>query len=241
MRIEGNGFGDELSLFDFYGDRWQLTYDKCLVSVGELSLAGAGTTPVHPPPDYQIFDMAQDTDRTGFLVHAADVPIGSYDEIGYFIAPSPDPTRGHATAEDVARMRDGGYAIWLEGTAERDGVAKHFAWGFSTRTGHTRCETGAVVAATGTAAAAIFIQPDVLFAADLSYDWTSSDPVLTFDLVAAADTDDDGEITRAELEAMNIQGDPRYQLGDRTEITDLWSFLEQQATTIGRGAGRCAD
>ncbi|MEZ4472315.1 MAG: hypothetical protein R3F60_16270 [bacterium] len=64
---------------------------------------------------------------------------------------------------------------------------------------------------------------------------------MAFDLIAAADADGDGLVTEAELAAVDISTQERYQVGSRP-ISDLWRFIEQQATTVGHidGEGHCA-
>lgn len=222
---------------DVFVDGWTLTFDRFLVSVGELTLAQAGEPEGAEEPRYQIFDLAQPSGGAGFSVTSAQVPAGAYDGLRYHIAPAADAIAGDATEEDVQRMRDGGLSIYVEGQAERAGVVKRFAWGFATRTDYAHCKSTAVVADGGVATAQLTVHGDHLFYDDLF----SPTPNVTFDLFAAADADADGEITRAELEATDIRPLSNYQVGDLIEIHDLWSFLEQQTTTIGHidGEGHC--
>lgn len=83
----------------------------------------------------------------------------------------------------------------------------------------------------------ITIHGDHLFYDDLF----SETPNVAFDLIAAADKDGDGVITELELRKLDIRAQDRYQVGDLTAITDLWSFIEQQTTTLGHfnGEGHC--
>ena len=72
-------------------------------------------------------------------------------------------------------------------------------------------------------------------------------PNVAFDLIAAADDagdgDGDGDVTRAELEATDITGEARYGVGNATDVTDLWAFIDRQASTVGHidGEGHCAE
>ena len=55
---------------------------------------------------------------------------------------------------------------------------------------------------------------------------------MRFDLIAAADGDGDGDITQAELEAVDLRPLENYQVGS-TGITDLWKFVFDLPSTLG--------
>lgn len=213
-----------------FSDDWAVTFDQFLISVGEVTLAGAPLS--DQAQRYQIFDLARPSGGDGFPIgagaHALTDPA-----VGYIIAPSPAAVAGNATAADLDLMTKGGHAIHIVGRATRGdapGVTKTFTWSFATRTVYSACDIE------GASDVQLTIHGDHLFYDDLF----SADPALAFDLIAAAD-DGDGDITEAELRALDITTQPRYQVGDLTEITDLWRFIEQQTTTLGHinGEGHC--
>ena len=71
-------------------------------------------------------------------------------------------------------------------------------------------------------------------------DLFSETPNVAFTLIADADADNDGEVSRAELEAVDLRPLPNYQVGS-TDIVDLWHFIEHLTTTLGHidGEGHC--
>lgn len=237
LRIWGEAYIEEQIPAAAFVDGWTLTYDAFLVSVGALRLARAGQAADAEAPEFRIFDLARPSGGAGFPVLTAAVSAGAYADLGYAIAPSAAAVAGDASAADVQRMRDGGLSVYVAGRAERAGVVKTFAWGFATETRYSHCASTAVVEDGGEATAQITVHGDHLFYDDLF----SSAPAVTFDLIAGADADGDGDVTQAELVAVDIRPLANYQVGDRIEITDLWRFIEQQTTTIGHidGEGHC--
>lgn len=237
VSVYGEEFIEDTIPADAFVDGWTVTFDKFLVSVGDITLAQAGSAPAASEPRFQIFDISQTSNGAGFPVTAALVDAGAYDDLGFRIAPSKNAVAGNASEADAALMRDGGLSVYAAGKAERAGATVRFAWGFATNTHYTRCESTAVVGAGETAAAQLTIHGDHLFYDDLF----SAEPNVAFDLIAAADTDADGEVTQAELAATDIRALANYQVGDLTEIVDLWAFIEQQTTTLGHidGEGHC--
>ncbi len=107
---------------------------------------------------------------------------------------------------------------------------------FDTDTTYVNCETDQKLEDGGQATSQITIHADHLFYDDL----VSDDPNVAFDLVASADTDGDGNVTEAELAALDISGEDRYQVGD-LPVTDLWGFISAQTKTLGHidGEGHC--
>lgn len=97
-------------------------------------------------------------------------------------------------------------------------------------------ESKAVVEAAAPATVQLTIHGDHLFADDLF----SETPSVRFDLYASADTNGDGDITQAELKAVDLRPLENYQVGG-TGITDLWNFIEHLTTSLGHidGEGHC--
>lgn len=123
--------------------------------------------------------------------------------------------------------------VELEGSAEKGGVTKTFDWAFASTTHYSHCDTTTNVKRDETATFQITVHADHLFYDSL----VSEQPQLLFEPLADADTDDDGELTQAELADTDIGA---YDPGNE-DISDLWSFLVAQQRTLGHvdGEGHC--
>ena len=214
-------------------DGWAITFDRFLIVVQDIEVRGAETVAA---PEARVFDLAKPSSGGGHRVFDRAAAAGTYDALDYRVAPSREPAVGNATTDDVALMAAEGYSIYVEGRAEKDGTTLTFNWGFDTDTRYTACETQATVADGGTGRSQLTIHADHLLYDDLD----SETPQVVFGLIASADADGDGAITPAELAAVDITGETRYQVGSR-DITDLWGFLGAQAHTVGHidGEGHC--
>ncbi len=211
-------------------DGWEITFDRFLVAVDGIAADGVALTGPF------VFDLRPDSAGAGHPIGTIDVEAGVVEILDYEVGPAAADASGNASAEDVAAMASAGYSIWVAGRAVRQDMTVAFEWGFATKTSYVACETQQDVAADGEATSQITIHADHLFYDDLD----SSDPNVAIDLVAAADADGDGTVTEAELRAVDITGETRYQVGSR-DVSDLWSFIEVQTTTVGHidGEGHC--
>jgi hypothetical protein len=235
IRIYGEEFAEDGIPADVFGDGWEMRFDKVLISVGEAHAATADDDPALSAAAYQVFDLAQASDGEGYLVASGEVPGGAYDVVGFRVAADGDAVAGNAEADDVELMIDGELALYVEGNATKDDVTKSFAWGFTGATRYDACEGTAEIDGTS-AATVLTIHMDHLFYDDLF----SEEPNVAFDLVAAADTDDDDEVTADELAALDISTEERYQVGS-TGIDNLFDFIAYQTGTVGHidGEGHC--
>ncbi|MBK7829112.1 hypothetical protein [Nannocystis sp.] len=236
VRIYGEEYIEEGLPVEIFVDGWSLRYDKFLVSVGGVAVAEKGSEPGLREPAFQVFDLTRASDGAGQEVASELVSLGRYDDTSFTIAPAADATAGNASAEDLALMVDGGFSVYVAGTATKGDVSKHFAWGFATHTDYSECESLADVRGGQPAVVQLTIHGDHLLYDDLY----SKTPNVTFTLVAEADADNDGEVSQAELEAVDLRPLPNYQVGS-TDIVDLWHFIEHLTTTLGHidGEGHC--
>ena len=220
---------------DVFVDGWALRYEKFLVSVGEVEAQRDGVEGGLSEPNYQVFDLTRPSEGAGQRVASEPVVDGRYDATQFVIGPAADALAGNASAADLETMRAGGYSLYAAGQATKGDVTMRFAWGFATRTRYTACESLAEVGG-APARIELTIHGDHLFYDDLF----SSTPNISFDLVANADADGDGEVTQAELLAVDLRPLANYQVGS-TDIVDLWHFIEQKTTTVGHidGEGHC--
>jgi hypothetical protein len=121
----------------------------------------------------------------------------------------------------------------VEGLAEKDGVAKTFSWLFDAPTRYEHCQTTTEVKQDETTSFQITVHADHLFYDSL----VSEEPQLSFQPLADADADADGEVTQAELAEQDIGP---YDPGN-LDLSDQWSFLVAQHRTLGHvdGEGHC--
>ena len=106
-------------------------------------------------------------------------------------------------------------------------------WTFTSSTRYSGCEANISLADGATASFELTIHADHLLYDSL----VSSEPALRFDHYAAADADDDGVISQAELELASVGA---LDVGN-TGVETLWGYLEAQITTLGHanGEGHC--
>ncbi|MDC0723045.1 hypothetical protein [Nannocystis bainbridge] len=225
--VYGEEFIEEGIPTAIFSDGWSVSFDKFLVSVGDIRVADQPLGEEDEP--YRIFDLAQASDGAGFPIIDGTITAEN-PSADYVVGPSSDVIAGNATEDDVALMKTGGHSIYVEGKATRGGESLNFIWGFSTRTRYSGCDLA------GSTDVQLTIHADHLFYDDLF----AENPKVAFDLIAASD-DGDGELTADDLRGVDITTQERYQVGNLTNITDLWSFVEQLTATLGHinGEGHC--
>lgn len=236
VRIYGEAYIEEGLPADIFSDGWSVRYEKFLVSVGGVAVAEKGSGPALSLAGFQVFDLAKASDGAGQEVGSDLVPLGRYDDTSFTIAADAKATAGNASDADLKLMIDGKFSVYVAGTASKGKDSKKFGWGFSTHTDYSACESLAEVKGGQPAVVQLTIHGDHLLYDDLF----SETPNVTFELIASADKDNDGEVTRAELEAVDLRPLENYQVGS-TDIVDLWHFIEHLTTTIGHidGEGHC--
>lgn len=156
--------------------------------------------------DTQTLDLTQASEGRGQLVGRATAPTGEYEDGRYTIA----------------------QAI-VEGEASQGESTKSFSWTFSEAVAYADCEAVTEIPRDGVGEFQITVHADHLFYDSLA----SEEPGLAFGPLAAADADDDGVITQAELEAAGLGA---YDPGN-FDVDNLWDFLVAQAGTMGHVNG----
>ena len=161
-------------------------------------------------PDMPALDISVSTGGEGQALSSAMVDGGHYDGSSYTLS------QVHAT-----------------GSTTLGDVTKSFDWTFEAVTDYTGCETENSVDG-DTSTFEITVHADHLFYDSL----VAEEPAVVFAPLAAADSDEDGVITRAELEAADIGA---YDPGSDDSVTNLWQYLEAQSSTLGHvnGEGHC--
>ena len=233
-------------------DGWTLTYDKFLVAFHGITLANDRGETAATMSGSLLVDNKPEGRKD--LVTFTDVPSGAWNRVSYQIKPAlADSGLVSAQPADRDLMVTNGYSIYVSGAATKPDsgqtISKTFRWGFTTATQYSECQQaaesgqaiqGVVIPAGGTDVSELTTHGDHLY-----YDrlMASPDPAvktsLRFDEKAAADTDGDGEITLAELEATPI--DVRKYNPSGLPAANLGAFMTALARTIGhfRGEGEC--
>lgn len=229
-------------------DGWTVSYDKFLVNFQNIVVANAAGEMAASMASSTLFDNTQPGVKT--IVEFDDVPAQSWDRVSYEIAPVTASTEldDGVPQADKDLMLAGGYSLYVSATATKGDVQKTFAWGFAIGTRYNEChseqdgrdESGVVVTNNGSLEAQLTTHGDHLFYDRLQ---ASPDPAirtsLRFDTLAAADANDDGDITLAELEATPL--DVRLYDPSGLGAANFGAFVTSLARTVGhfRGEGEC--
>jgi len=213
-------------------DGYEIVFDEFLIALSGVALVDGNGDAVATVQGQQVFDLS----ATGpHQVGTTDVLATHYDRVYMTVAPASGAVAGNASDDQVAFMNDGGLSISATGTASLAADSYTFSWDFTTDT-HYACEPDLTIADGGEGATELTMHGDHLFYDDLE----DPDAAVTFGVLAAADADADGEITRAELEAVDVAL-TGYGVGQYSDVQDLWSFVSHLTRTLGHidGEGHC--
>jgi hypothetical protein len=231
-------------------DGWSIKYAKFLVVIGNIKVQDASGGVAFELRGTKLVDHTKVGRKT--LVSVPNVAAKAWSRVSYEI-PTIDSNTELAGASDAdkALMIKGGYSIYIEGSASKGAVTKSYKWGFQTATLFDRCkaqkqegkdEVEGVVVKTGiTDSIELTIHGDHFYYDDLQ----SVDAVVRFDNIAAADTNNDTEVTLDELSRVKLAAIPtekgKYGTGSASGIADLGAFVAALSRTIGhyRGEGEC--
>lgn len=231
-------------------DGWTVRYGKFLIVIADVAVAEEGKSPVAKLATPKLFDMHAPGEKA--VVAFADLPGKPYTHVSYAVSPATGAVElgAGATEADKQIMVTGGYSLYVEGTATKGTRVKSFAWGFKTSTLYDRCKgeisgketDGVVVTNGGDDNVQLTIHGDHLFYDDLQ----SPEAKIRLDNIAAADADNDGNVTLEELGAVQLADKTKitagpYGTGSASGINDLRAFVEALSRTVGhfRGEGEC--
>lgn len=241
--VYGEEFIEEGIPSDVFSDGWSMTFDKFIVSIGNVAgMAGEDGKEVGDP-QFRLVDLAQPSGGEGYELASLSAPGGNYDHYGYQLKADASATAVNVDAGDASAMNAAGYSIWIKGSATKGGVAKTFDWGFKMKLTYAHCDLMGSIDG-NTLVAQATIHADHLFYDDA----VSEEPDVAFQLVADADTNGDNAVSLEELAAVDIRAQARYQVGSIKDptgatITNLRQYVEHQAVTVGHinGEGHCED
>lgn len=221
-------------------DGWQITFHKFLIVLGGLQIASKDGTQGPSYPDLRLFDLHKKGPHS--WASGKKLKAGTWDALTYKVVPATrDTVKGNALDTDLQFMKEKAYAIYLEGSATKGSVTKKFSWGFKTSTTYSNCKPqNPSIQANSTATFQMTIHADHFFYDDLE----NPDAKVRFDAIAAADKNNDGEVTLAELAAITgtaFASLDHYGVGRFSKVKDLKAFVTQLSQTLGHidGEGHC--
>lgn len=226
----GEAFVEDRIPAEAFVDGWQVVFESFVVAVHDVEADG------HALDGAYLVDLSAPSDGLGHELGRLRAPAGQVTHLSYRVAPATEDASGNVDSETTAAMVSAGYSLRATGHASKGEANLRFDWGFATDTRYVDCLTEQPLARDGEATSEITLHADHLFYDDLD----SMTPNVAFDLVAAADNNGDAEVTAEELGAVDLREQTRYQVGSR-DITELWSFIAAQSTTLGHidGEGHC--
>ncbi|MDI3282926.1 hypothetical protein [Polyangium sp. 15x6] len=244
----GEGYIEEEIPASDFEDGWNIKFSKFLVVVGGVRIADDTGALVEITTTKLVDHVAPGVKPVATFANLEAKP---WTKVSFEIRPAASDTElgDGATSADLDAMKQGKYAIWAEGEATKGAVKKTFRWGFGVPTAYTECKgekdgretVGVLVTNGGTDNVELTIHGDHLFYDDLQ----SPNAKLRFNALASADTDNDGEVTLAELAAKKLvdidPADGAYGTGAAGDVNDLGAFVTDLSRTVGhfRGEGEC--
>ncbi len=232
-------------------DGWAATFTKYIIAVGHIELTADGVD----ADDDRVFlvDLVQAPPAGFDLWSVSSLAEGRYD-VTYELAEANAESMVHesVTEADATEMRNGNLSYLIEGSITKDDQTISFRWGVSAETVYGPCgaEEGAPgVAVSGATAtsAALSIHGDHIFFNGFP-EGEEGGVMRLAQWLADSDTDSDGTVTQAELEALSPSDlselDERYSLtgGPIDPLTNMWEYVTAQLKTQGhfQGEGECA-
>lgn len=229
-------------------DGWTVKYEKFLVNFQNIVVADAQGNQAAALEGSMLFDNHKKDVKT--IIEFDDIEAKAWEDVSYEIAPVTKKTElsESVSADDKQLMLDGGYSLYVEATATKEDVSKHFAWGFAIGTHYQDChseqegreEYGVIVTNNSQLEVQLTTHGDHLYYDRLQ---ASPDPAivtsLRFDTLAEADKDEDGELTLEELNAAALN--VRIYDPSGLKAATQGAFLTSLARTVGhfRGEGEC--
>lgn len=223
-------------------DGFTLTYSKFLIALSSIHLHSADGAEGGEMSEQKIFDVQK---KGPTPVHQfSGLEAVHYDEVSIEVGPAKGATAGNAAPTDVALMNDRGYSVYATGNIATGTTSVEFAWGFTTNTRYQECEdaegaAGVVVPNGGAAQIQFTVHGDHFFYDDLQ----SPDTKLRATAIFGADANRDGEVTLAELGAVDLTTLPtgQYGTGGDGSVENLQQFVTDLSRTLVhfQGEGEC--
>lgn len=177
-----------------------------------------------------------------FIVRFQDIKVGNKSFDGPKAVELAKDSGGEGFAVATLEEVDGGEhdeaefsisELTITGSAAKNDVTKTFSWVFTDHVKYSDCDATVHVDGATDGSLELTIHADHLFSDSL----VSGVPSLLFGPLAAADADEDGVISEAELTDAGIGA---YDVGNE-DVDNLWDFVRAQSHHLGHvnGEGHC--
>ena len=237
------GMGDE----DIQ-DGWSVTYDRFLITIGNIRASRSDATERLSAPDTYVLDL-KNVPAGGYVVATfEDVSATRWDRFGFDLPNANASTKALAptSEEDRKLLADNGWSLYIEGSMTNGAMTKTFRWGLAAGTSYDDCATedeipGFAVPAGGTVPVKPTIHGDHWFFNNITAGAEVTARYAQY--IADADVNMDGETTLEELEqtqAASVFPPDKYSLAG-APIETAYDYLLAQARTLGdyQGDGEC--
>jgi hypothetical protein len=249
-------------------DGWTVTYDRFLVTVGNLRAARSDASETLGDAAVFVLDLKNEPATAYVIREFFEVSAVRWDRFGFDLPNAKEGVKSLAptTQADVDFMVTNGYSIYFEGSLDKpDGMscppgdpdptncvdAKKvtFAWGLAAGTSFDDCATedgfaGFAVPSGGTVSVKPTIHGDHWFFSNVTSGTEITHRYAQY--IADSDLDHDGETTLDELKqvkAADVFPSPKYNLAGALggPIQTAYDYVLAQARTLGdfQGDGEC--
>lgn len=213
---------------DEFDDGCTATYDRFVVVVSDRQVLDEGEL-VWESPEPRAYDLVLPGPTP---MDQATLGTGTYTVVAATLAPAASPEAGLVGEADLADVA--GHALRVSGTVTCGAASVDFDWAFD-ETASYRCDVAPLEIAEGIdAITELTIHGDHLFYGTLGE--AEHDDGLLGQAIVDADTDADGIVTQAELEATPL-APLGYGTGSFSDVDDLWSYLAAQTLGVAHVDG----
>jgi hypothetical protein len=210
-----------------FADGCSVTFDQFLLSVASVEVSNGEEATEQDGPFS--FDLVQPGPQV--VTSLTELPSGYYDTVTFRVAPPSGGTDRLSTALSGAEA-----SVHSVGSLTCPSGTVAFDWTFATDTTYVCEPDGLDIPKGGSDTTQLTIHGDHLFYNGLE----DPDAAVVGEAIVAADADDDGAVSLAELGAVSVAS-LGYTVGSHAEVSTLASFLEVLTASLGHidGEGHC--
>ncbi|WP_438024217.1 hypothetical protein [Sorangium sp. So ce233] len=243
-------------------DGWRVTYDRFLVTIGNVRAARSDAQETLSDPSVFVLDLKNAPATRYVIAEFEGVSAVRWDRFGFDLPNAREGVKSLSptSEDDVALMVENGYSVFFEGSIEKEGGEScprgeacvpaekvRFSWGLSAGTSFDDCATedeltGFSVPTGGTIAVKPTIHGDHWFFNNITAGAEITKRYAQY--IADSDLDGDGETTIDELKEVKVAevfGQDYNLAGALGVIETAYDYVVAQARTLGdfQGDGEC--